>query len=69
MLRDRWLRIGALAALIGGLCCLTPLAVIAMTALGLAAHTIWIDAVAVPLLIVGSGIVVASLIRLSQNGA
>ncbi len=69
MRRDTWLRIGAIAALIGGVCCLTPLAVIAMTALGLAAYTIWIDAVAVPLLIAGSGIVVASLIRLRQNGA
>ncbi len=69
MRRDTWLRIGAIAALIGGVCCLTPLAVIAMTAMGLAAHTIWIDAVAVPLLIAGSGIVVASLIRLRQNGA
>jgi len=69
MLRDKWLRIGAVAALIGGLCCLTPLAVMALSAAGLAAYTIWIDAVAVPLLIVGAGIVVASFIRLRQNRA
>ncbi len=69
MLRDTWLGIGAVAALIGAICCFTPLAVIAMTALGLAAYTIWIDAVAVPLLIIGTGILVASLIRLRQNGA
>ena len=69
MLRDKWLRIGALAALIGGVCCLTPLAVVALGAAGLAGYAIWIDAVAVPLLIVGTGIVVASFIRLRQNKA
>jgi len=69
MLRDKWLRIGAVAALIGGLCCLTPLAVTLLSVAGLAAYTIWIDAVAVPLLIVGVGIVVASFIRLRQNRA
>ncbi len=69
MLRDKWLRIGALAALIGGLCCFTPLAVMGLTAAGLAAYTIWIDAVAMPLLIVGLGIVVASFVRLRQNRA
>lgn len=69
MLRDKWFRIGAVSALIGGLCCLTPLAVIALGAVGLAGYAIWIDALAVPLLVVGVGIVVASYIRLRQNKA
>ena len=69
MLRDRWFRIGAAAAVIGALCCLTPLAVLLMGVVGLASYTIWIDVVAVPLLIVGIGILIASYIRLRQSKA
>lgn len=69
MLRDKWLRIGATSALIGGLCCLTPLGVVALGAMGLGSYAMWIDPVAFPLLIGGAGIVVASLIRLGQNKA
>ena len=67
MLRDRWFRIGAGATLFGGLCCLTPMAVLVMGALGLAAHTIWIDVVAMPLLVIGVGILVASFVRLRKD--
>lgn len=67
MLRDKWFRIGAIAAVIGALCCFTPLAVMVMGGLGLAAYAIWIDAVAMPLLLGGVGILVASFIRLRQD--
>lgn len=67
MLRDRWFRIGLLGAVIGGLCCFTPLAVVLMGALGLAAYAVWIDVVAMPLFLAGVGIFVASFIRIRQH--
>lgn len=69
MLRDRWFLIGLCAAVIGGLCCFTLIAVSALSALGLAAYVVWIDVVAMPLFIMGLGIVVASFIRLRQSKA
>lgn len=69
MLSDKWFRIGMIAAVLGGLCCFTPLAVVAMTAIGLGAYTIWIDAVAMPLLLIGMGILIASILRLRQSKA
>lgn len=69
MLRDRWFRLGGVAFLFGALCCFTPVAVSAMGAMGLAAYAIWIDVVAMPLLVIGAGILVASYIRLRQGKA
>ncbi len=69
MLRDRWFLIGLGAAVIGGLCCFTLVAVSGLTALGLATFVGWIDVVAMPLFLIGVVILVASFIRLRQSKA
>lgn len=69
MLRDRWFLIGLCAAVIGGLCCFTLVAVSGLTALGFAAYVGWIDVVAIPLFVIGVGVLVVSIIRLRQSKA
>ncbi len=69
MLRDRWFRIGLLGAIFGAACCFTPLAVIALSAIGLSAYISWIDTVALPILLIGMGILIASTIGLYQSKA
>lgn len=52
MWRDRWLILGVIGAALSCLACLTPVAVLALGAIGLGAWTGRLDAV-LPLLIVG----------------
>ncbi len=69
MLSDKWFRIGLIAAVLGGLCCFTPLAVVSLSAVGLGAYVLWIDAVAMPILLIGMGILIASILRVRQGKA
>lgn len=66
MLKDRWLKIGLIGTIVAAVCCFTPLAVLALGAIGLGAYTMWLDPVVFPALIVFCGIAIASIIRLAQ---
>jgi mercuric ion transport protein len=49
---DRWLKIGAVGAIITAVCCFTPVLVIIFSALGIAVITAWLDFILLPLLAV-----------------
>jgi mercuric ion transport protein len=49
----RLMRWGGAAVLLGALCCFTPLAALALSALGLAMFVGAIDLVAIPVLLIG----------------
>jgi mercuric ion transport protein len=51
MWRDRWLALGVVGAALTCLACLTPLAVVALGAIGLGAWTGRLDLVLLPLLV------------------
>ena len=67
MLKDKWFRIGLIGAVLGGLCCFTPLAVLAVTAAGPRAGTMGGDANAFPILFNGMGLIITSINRLPQK--
>ena len=50
MWRDRWFALGIVGAIVSCLACLTPVAVIALGAIGLGAWTGHLDAVLLPVL-------------------
>ena len=60
MWRDRWLALGAVGALLTCLACLTPVAVLALGAIGLGAWSGRLDLVLLPLL---AGFVVLVAVR------
>lgn len=66
MWADRWFRIGLFGTIIAAICCFTPVAVLALGAIGLGAYSIWLDPVVFPALIVFGGILAASVIRAFQ---
>ena len=63
MLRDRWFQVGLVGAIVAAVCCFTPLAVIVLGALGLAAYAFWLDLVLLPALIMFVGICLWSFMR------
>ena len=56
MWRDRWLTLGIIGAVLSCLACLTPVAVLALGAIGLGAWTGHLDAVLILLLVGFTGL-------------
>jgi len=50
MTNQSWLRTGLIGSVVTALCCFTPVLVVLLGALGLAALTPWLDVVLLPLL-------------------
>lgn len=69
MLGDKWFRIGLIGTIFAALCCFTPLAVMALGAVGLGAYVGWLDPVILPALLVFGGILIAAIIRAKQRGS
>ncbi len=59
--RKRWIWIGAIGAGVAALCCFTPVLVLLLGAVGLAALTGYLDYVLLPVLLVSLGILVYGL--------
>ena len=57
MWRDRWFAVGIIGAVVSCLACLTPVAVIALGAIGLGAWTGHLDVVLLPVLAAFMGLV------------
>ena len=57
MWRDRWFALGIVGAIVSCLACLTPVAVIALGAIGLGAWTGHLDAILLPMLAGFAGLV------------
>ncbi|MBI3637721.1 MAG: mercury resistance system transport protein MerF [Candidatus Rokubacteria bacterium] len=58
MWRDRWFAVGVIGVVLSCLVCLTPLAVVALAAVGLGAWTGRLDLILLPILVVFAGLVV-----------
>lgn len=67
MFTDKWFRIGLAGSIFAAICCFTPVAALAMGAIGLGAYVVWVDAVLFPMLLVFVGILVAAIIRQAQS--
>lgn len=50
MWRDRWFKVGVLGSILACLACLTPIAAVALAAIGLGAWAGYLDVVLVPVL-------------------
>ncbi|WP_447973868.1 mercury resistance system transport protein MerF [Nitrospira sp. Kam-Ns4a] len=59
--RSRWIWIGGIGAGLAALCCFTPVLVLLLGAVGLAALTGYLDYVLLPVLLVSLGILVYGL--------
>ena len=59
--RTRWVWIGGIGAAVAALCCATPILVVLLGAVGLAAVTGYLDYVLLPVLLVSFGMLVYGL--------
>lgn len=59
--RKRWVWIGGIGAAVAALCCFTPILVVLLSVLGLAALTGYLDYVLLPVLVVSLGILAYGL--------
>lgn len=59
--RKRWVWIGGIGAVVAALCCFTPILVVLLGAVGLAALTGYLDYVLLPVLLVSLGMLVYGL--------
>jgi len=60
---ERALRVGLVGAVIAAICCLTPVLVVLLGAVGLSAAVGWLDFVLLPALVVFIGMVGYALVR------
>lgn len=63
------LRIGTLGALLAALCCVTPVLVLALGAVGLSAAVVWLDYALLPALAVFVGMAVYGFVRSRRAAA
>lgn len=65
---DRLLKLGLGGAVVAALCCFTPLLVVLLGALGLAAWSGWIDVVALPALAGFAALAGHAVLRRARRG-
>lgn len=59
----KWFRAGIIGAVIAVICCVTPLAVVVLGALGLSAFAVWIDVIAVPAVLIFGTIAIVAYVK------
>ncbi|HKI99395.1 MAG TPA: mercury resistance system transport protein MerF [bacterium] len=62
----RLIQVGIVGAIVSALCCFTPLAVVALAALGLGGAVAWLDRVLWPLLVASLLVAALGWLRLRQ---